>query len=202
MRLQAAGFGTLHVFADAVNAAGIHRVVGQRAFFQQILQLAAVEGVLHALWSAGRAPRLFAVADGLDQQIAQRFALELELAKDIEHLAAQRLARLLQLFQQLPIDIALAGLLGHQVPEMADFGLADAVDAAKALFDAVGVPRQVVVHHQVRALEVDAFAGGVGGEQHLDFGVVPERFLRLHPLFAAHAAMDHDDGLVAAQAAW
>ena len=56
----------------------------------------------------------------------------------------------------------------------------------------VGVPRQVVVHHQVRALKVDAFAGGIGGQQHLHLGIVLERLLRLHPLLAAHAAVDDD----------
>ena len=35
-----------------------------------------------------------------------------------------------------------------------------------------GVPGQVVVDHQVGAL-VDAFAGGVGGQQHLHLRVVP-----------------------------
>ena len=106
---------------------------------------------------------------------------------------------LLQLLQQLAIDIALAGLLGDQVPQVADLGLADAVDAAEALLDAVGVPRQVVVDHQVRALEVDALAGGVGGQQHLHLGVVLEGLLRLQALFAAHAAVDDDHGLLAAK---
>ena len=61
---------------------------------------------------------------------------------------------------------------------MADLGLADPVDTAEALLQAVGVPGQVVVDHQVGALQVDAFAGGVGGQQHLHLRVVPERFLR------------------------
>ncbi len=126
-------------------------------------------------------------------------ALELELAEHVEDLAAQRLARLFELLQQLAIDVALAGLLGHQVPQVADLGLADAVDAAEALLEAVRVPRQVVVHHQVGALEVDALAGGVGGEQHLHLGVVLERLLRLQPLLAAHAAVDDDHGLRAAE---
>ena len=148
---------------------------------------------------AGAHLGLIAVADGLDQQVAQRLALELELAEHVEHLAAERLARLLQLLQQLAVDIAFAGLLGHQVPQVADLGLADAVDAAEALLDAVGVPGQVVVHHQVGALEVDALARGVGGQQHLHLGVVLERLLRLHALLAAHAAVDHDHGLLAAE---
>ena len=73
------------------------------------------------------------------------------------------------------------------------------MDAPEALLQSVGVPRQVVVHHQVRALQVDALAGCVGGEQHLDLGVVQEALLRLAPLFAPHAAVDQDDRLRAAE---
>jgi hypothetical protein len=102
-----------------------------------------------------------------------------ELAEHVEHLPAQRLARLFELFQQLAVDVAFAGVVGNQVPQVADFGLADTVDAAKALFQPVGVPRQVVIDHQVGALEVDALAGRIGGQQHLDFGVVLEGFLHL-----------------------
>ena len=85
---------------------------------------------------------------------------------------------------------------------MADLGLADAVDAAEALLQAVGVPGQVVVDHQVGALEVDALAGGVGGQQHLHLGVVLEGFLRLQALLAAHAAVDDDHGLACGPEAW
>ena len=87
---------------------------------------------------AGAHLGLVAVADGLDQQLAQRPALELELAEHVEDLAAERLAGLLQLLQQRAIDVALAGLLGDQVPEVADLGLADAVDAAEALLERLG----------------------------------------------------------------
>ena len=55
--------------------------------------------------------------------------------------------------------------LADEVPEVADLGLADAVDAAEALLQPVGVPGQVVVDHQVGALEVDALAGRVGGDR-------------------------------------
>ena len=158
-----------------------------------------VERVLDDLGKPRAHLRLLAVANGFDQQLAQRPAFELKLAEHVEHLAAERLARLLQLLQQPAIDVAFAGLLRDQVPEVADFGLADAVDAPEALLQPVRVPRQVVIHHQVRALKVDAFASRVGRQQHLDFGIVPEGFLRLHPLLAAHAAMDDDDGLAAAE---
>ena len=86
-------------------------------------------------------------------------------AEDVVDAAAERLALLLELLEQPPVHLALAGLFGDQVPHVADLGLADAVHAAEALLDAVGVPRQVVVDQQVGALEVDALAGGVGGDE-------------------------------------
>ena len=98
--------------------------------------------------------------------------------------------RLLQLLQELAVDVALAGFVRDQVPEVTHLGLTDAVDTPEALLQAVRVPGQVVVHHQVRALQVDAFAGRVGGEQHLDLRVVAEGFLGLEPVLAAHAAVN------------
>src|ERR1035437_1392816 len=67
-----------------------------------------------------------------------------------------------------------------------DLGLADAVDAPEALLDAVRVPGQVVVDHEMSALEVDPFAGGVGREQNRDIGVGLEELLRLQAFLAAH----------------
>ena len=55
---------------------------------------------------------------------------------------------------------------------MADLGLANTVDTAEALFDAIGVPRQIVIDHQVSTLKVDALARGVSGGQDLDFRIV------------------------------
>ena len=45
---------------------------------------------------------------------------------------------------------------------MTDFLVSDAMDAAESLLQAVWIPSQVVVHHQVRVLQIDAFAGSVG----------------------------------------
>ncbi len=78
---------------------------------------------------------------------------------------------------------------------MTHFGLADAVDTAEPLFEAVGVPRQVVVHHQVGALEIDPLSRSVGGKQHPDFGIVAECFLRFEPVAPIHPTMDHDHSL-------
>jgi hypothetical protein len=82
---------------------------------------------------------------------------------------------------------------------VAYLNLADAVNAAETLLQAVRIPWQVVVHHKVGALEIDTLASCVGGKQNLNFGIVPERLLCLHPLLAPHPAMDEDDGLLTAQ---
>ena len=47
MRLQPSGLGPLHVFANAVDPAGVHSVRRQRAFFQQIAQVVIVEGLVN-----------------------------------------------------------------------------------------------------------------------------------------------------------
>ena len=72
VRLEAAGLGPLHVLADAVDPAGVHGVVGERPFFQQVPELAAVERVFQHRRQAGAHVGLVAVADGLDEQVAQR----------------------------------------------------------------------------------------------------------------------------------
>src|SRR5207237_9194391 len=83
---------------------------------------------------------LVAVTDGLDEAIPERTALELELAEHIENLSAQGLPGLLEFLQQPPIDVALARFLGHQIPQVADLGLTDAVDPPEPLFKAIRVP--------------------------------------------------------------
>ena len=157
----------------------------------------AIDGVGDDLRQRGANFGSFAVADGLDQQIPQGLALELELAEHVEDLSAERLPRLFQLLKQRTVNVAFAGFLGNQIPQMAHLGLADAMDTAKALFDPVRIPGQVVVDHQVGALKVNAFAGGVRGHKHLHLRVVLERLLRLHTFFATHTAMNDNNGLLA-----
>src|SRR5262245_9050802 len=111
----------------------------------------------------------------------------------------QRLARLLQLLQELVIHIAFAGLFRNEVPQVADLGLADAVDATEPLLQPVWVPWQVVVDHEVGALKVDTLASGVCRKQDLHLRVVSERLLDIHALFAPHAAVNGDHGLLASQ---
>ena len=82
---------------------------------------------------------------------------------NVEDLATQSFAGLLQLGKQRVVNIPFASFLGNQIPEVANLGLTDSVDSPESLLDPVGIPRQVVIHHQVCALQVDAFARGVRG---------------------------------------
>ena len=99
VRLEAARFGTLHVFADALDTARVHGVVRQRTLVQQVLEMAAVEGLIQNGGEVGFDLRALTVADRLDEEITQRFAFELELDQHVEHLAAEGLPRLFELLR-------------------------------------------------------------------------------------------------------
>ena len=199
MGLESTCFGPFHVLADAVYTACVHGVLSECAFFQQILELAAVERIVECGREARPHLRLLAVPYRLYQEFTQGASLEMELAEYVEHLTAQGLARLLQLVEELSIYVALAGVVGHEVPQVTHFCLTDAVNPPEPLLQTVGIPGQVVVHHQVRALQVDAFAGGIGRQQYLHFWVVPKCLLRLESILAAHAAMDRYRGIGTAE---
>ncbi len=99
------------------------------------------------------------------------------------------------LLEQAGVDVALAGLVGDEVPQVARLGLADPVDPPEPLLDPVRVPGQVVVDHQVGALEVDALARRIGRDEDDDRGIVLEGRLRRAPLVARQPTMDRDDRL-------
>ena len=85
------------------------------------------------------------------------------------HVDAGGALDLADLAQEHVEDDAVDGVVRAVDEAGLDFGglLAEAVDAALALFEAVGVPRQVVVQHAgEEVLQVDAFAEAVGGDEH------------------------------------
>ena len=110
---------------------------------------------------------------------------------DVEDLVAEGDAHVLHLLQQHVQDVALAGVGGDQVEDVHVIGLADPVDAAHPLLQPVGVPRDVVVDHQVAELEVDALPGRLGGDH--DLGGLPEVAFLLDPLRQLHLAVDLGD---------
>ena len=72
------------------------------------------------------------------------------IREDMERMEAHRLqphfieSFFLEAFQR-PIHHALAGFFGYQIPQMADFCLADTMNPPKPLLQPIGIPRQIVV---------------------------------------------------------
>jgi hypothetical protein len=164
VRLESSGFSPLHFLADALHAADIHGVACKGTLFDQILKPDLIKSTAHYLSKPGLDLWLFTVSNGLNQQVAQRLAFELKFSEDVKNLPSKRLARLLQLIEECAIDIALSGLLCHQVPQVTHFGLTNAVDTTETLFDPVWIPGKIVVDHEVGTLQVDPFSSGIRGQ--------------------------------------
>src|SRR5262249_1542222 len=137
---------------------------------------------------------LLAVANCLDEQVPQGSLVEY-LAEYVEDLAAKGLAHLFELLEETLENLALPSFLRHEVPHVTDFALSDAMDSPKTLLDAVWVPGQVVVDHEVRSLEIDALPGGIRRDEDQNLFVLYELLLRLSPVFPTHATVDGDNGL-------
>ena len=78
---------------------------------------------------------------------------------------------------------------------MAHLGLPDPMDSAEALLDPVRVPGQVVVDHQVAALEVHPLAGRIVGDEHQQAAVGHEALDDLAALLALHPSVNFGDSL-------
>ena len=94
-----------------------------------------------------------------------------DVAEDVEHLAgAPRIEVVfdgLDALEELVEHAALAGVGRDEIEDEAVHLLAVTMDAAHALLQPHGIPRDVVIDHQPAELQVDAFAGGFGGDEHL-----------------------------------
>ena len=118
----------------------------------------------------------------------------LEAQRTFTHPALQRLIHLLQLLKETVEDatlddrLALLGIRRHKIEGIAVPFLPDAVDAAETLLQACGVPRHVVVDHQMAELEVDPFARCF--VRHADLGRGPKVILCSLSLVGVHAAMN------------
>ena len=153
-----------------------------------------VDAVIEAIANLG----LVVVADGIEEEVLEALSLE-DLAENIEHAALERLVDGFEFLEQAVVHFTLAGFIGHEIPEMADLLLADAVDAPEALFEAVRVPRQVVIDHEVGVLEVHAFTGSICSEKDANFGVGTEQGLAFTAFVAVCAAVNGDDGVGCAE---
>ena len=185
---QFAGFGQFHLLAYLFQFGGRHHLPRQRPLLHQFFNPVPDFGVDHHL-DLRLDLRLGAVAYRLQQGFLEGL-VDLRVAQHVIHLVAQSLPLILQLLQKPFEHLAFPGGKGHQIPQMAHFGLADAVDAPEALLDPVRVPRQVVVDHQVGPLQVHPFPGGVGGHQHPRPRVVAEAVLDAAAILPFHPAVD------------
>jgi len=50
---------------------------------------------------------------------------------------------------------------------MTDFGLPDAMDTAKPLFNSIGVPGKIVVYNDITILEVYPFRKRIGSNEYI-----------------------------------
>lgn len=89
VRLQTASVGAFHVYADTLNLAGVHGIVGKHALVEQTLKVVTVECCVEHGGKKCFDLGFFAMADGFDEQLAQRLALELELTEYVEDLSAE-----------------------------------------------------------------------------------------------------------------
>ena len=152
-----------------------------------------IERPLHPAQQAGTDRGVLAIANGFDQQVLQTLLLK-HFAQDVKHPAPECLPLGVEFLEQALEHIALARFRGHHVPEVADLGLANAMDTAKALFQPVGVPWQVVVDHQVGVLEVHALPQQHPWRVARAWRVVAEQLLDLPAILAFDPAMDGDNG--------
>jgi hypothetical protein len=76
VRLKATRLGAFHFLTDAEDAAGIHGVVRESVFFQEILKLFPVERIGDDTAKPCANVRLVPIANGLDQQFPERSPLE------------------------------------------------------------------------------------------------------------------------------
>ena len=71
----------------------------------------------------------------------------------------------------------------------------NSVNAPESLFDAIWVPRQIVIDDDVRRLQVDALASGIGGDEYANVFVLSESVLDVIALVAPRGAVYLDDGI-------
>src|SRR5437879_9869071 len=77
--------------------------------------------------------------------------------------------------------------------------MTDPLDATETLFETVRVPRQIIVHHQMGTLEINAFTCRICRNEDLHILVLGEGLLRLSPFLTTHPPMDRHNQLGTSQ---
>jgi hypothetical protein len=92
-----------------------------------------VECGIDALIQALADIRAVVVNDGVEEELLEAFLLK-DLAKDVEDAPLEGRADRFQLGKEAVVDLALSGLLGDEIPQVANLLLANAMNATEALF--------------------------------------------------------------------
>ena len=193
VRLQSLCGGTFHFLAHRADYRGVKALPRQLVAGDEVVDVLHIDRTVHRPEQALPHCCPVTVADGFHEEFPQGPRLE-QFAEHIVDLAAEGFPRGFQFFEQALVNRAFAGFRRYQVPQVADFGLADSVDAAETLLKPVGIPRQVVIDHEIRAaLEVHAFAGRIVGQQEPDRRIVVECGDDCAPPVAGDTAVDHRD---------
>ena len=166
----------------------------QRTLLDEVAELVVFQGVFDNLKQTGADIGPVAIADGLHQQFTQWTVIERNLAQNIEDLSAKGVALFTEFSEQALINRAFACFGGDKIPKVTHLSLANAVNSPESLLNAIRIPRQIIVHHQVCALKIDAFASRIGGQQNLRVFVLSKKFLRFGAFLATQAAVNQDDG--------
>jgi hypothetical protein len=78
---------------------------------------------------------------------------------------------------------------------MAYFSLSYAMDTAETLLNAIGIPGEIIVDHEMSALEIYAFSGCICGNKDLAIFILFKGFFCLFPILSSHTPVDVDDGI-------
>ena len=157
-----------------------------------------IKGNINFLAEAGTHLWFITVAYRFHEQILEADAIK-HFTKNVKYLALECFTDHLKLFKQAEIDITFTSLLGDKVPEMTDLLLANTMNTPEALFEAVGVPGQVVVHHQIGILKVDAFTSRIGCNKDTDIGVRAKEFLCFPAVVTVNGTMNDNDSIMTAK---
>ena len=127
------------------------------------------EDIAQIVDAGGENPRRRSPFPTLHGEIFKGFAA-FEVAKDEVELADYQLEHA-DLAGEEVDDVGLDGFVAAQVEDGHILVLAEAVQAADALLDAHGVPRQVVVDQLVAELEIAALGAAFGADHDTDFAL-------------------------------
>ena len=134
----------------------------------------------------------------MKKQVLEAGSLK-DFAKNIEDAAIQCRAFNSEFFEKPEKDITFAGFFSDEIPQVADFLLADAVDASESLFEAIWIPWQVVIDHQVGVLKVYAFTSGIGSDEHANIWIGTKYRLNAAAFVTVGSAVDGDDAFIVAK---